>query len=244
MDPSFPREIQVQIEDAVVNHKYESGRILSVEELATELRASPGDVLSVLHAEHRKGLLTVLEDGTFQVLGLRERGKGSVFVYASQAGLNPRSEVRLVKIEAACSLVASKLQVDPGTTVYRFVRTRYINDEVAANQTNFIPFDVCPDLYQDEVSRNSFQRLLEEKYYAFTAYVQDSFDTVAPTEEDTEILDVSADTPVIEVQRIAFSVTEYPLVWTIIHLHPQRCHYLSDMWPSLETVTTGDHLHD
>jgi GntR family transcriptional regulator len=228
---NFPRELQYQFEQYVVANKFESGKIYTAEGLAEQFDVTVDQMLLVLHAAYRKGLVNKQEDGRFEFLKLAPP-RDSVFSHTQKLGFNPTSEVREVIIEPASIHAAQKLSVEVGAPVYRFVRTRYVNDEALANQTNFIPFEICPGLENDDVSHYSFQKLLEEKYIAFTAELKETFEIVPANPQDMKILNLPEGSSVLLVQRIAYSATGYPLVWSNIRIRLDRYQYVSKLWPS------------
>jgi GntR family transcriptional regulator len=122
--------------------------------------------------------------------------------------------------------------LDPGAPVYRFVRTRYVNDEPLANQTNFIPFEVCPGLEDDDVSNFSFKRLLEEKYLAILSQLQESHQITQADAQDAHVLGVSPGSLLVLVERISLSPTGYPMVWASIRIRPDHFQYVAALWPA------------
>ena len=236
METEFSRELQRQVEQAIVSHRFATGDLLTGSDLAEQFDVSIGEILLVLRVEHRKGLVIEQESQMFRVLGLVIPPRDSVFNHTEKLGFKPTSQVREVELEPATAIVAQTLELEKGALVYRFVRTRYVNGEALANQTNYIPFEVCPGLEQDDVSHSSFQKLLEEKYCTFTAEFKEEFKYEPANEQDMKILSLPQDSSVLLVQRLAFSGTGYPLVWSNIRIRPDRWQYVSKLWPSAAAV--------
>ncbi len=232
METNFPYELQKQLEQAIVKNEYTKGEVLTSSDLAEQFDVTPDEMLLVLRAEHRKGLVVEQKGDAFEVLGLVGPPRDSVFTHTKKLGFKPTSEVREVEVEPATSVVAQKLEVEVGAPVYRFVRTRNVNEEALANQTNYIPFEISPGLEHDDVFRSSFQKLLEEKYFAFTGELKEDFEIVPATEQDMEILSLPQGSSILWVQRLALSVTGYPLVWANIRIRPDRYQYVSKLWPT------------
>ncbi|HHJ06504.1 MAG TPA: UTRA domain-containing protein, partial [Anaerolineae bacterium] len=170
--------------------------------------------------------------------------RDSVFSHTQKLGFKPTSKVREVEVEPASIPVAQKLNLQVEAPVYRFVRTRYVNGEALANQTNYIPFEICPELENDDVSHYSFQKLLEEKYLTFTAELEESFELVPASAQDMEILNLPPASSVLLVQRISLSATGYPLVWSNIRIRPDRYQYVSKLWPSAAEVLIIDDVNN
>lgn len=229
----YPRELQKRFEQAIVDGSYAVGEIVAARDLADRLQVPVEQMRQVLRTVCRKGLIDAVEtDGnTFRVLGLVKTDMESVFTHTAKAGLRPTSLVRTVEVEPATPEVAEKLDVEVGSPVFRYVRTRNVDGHALANQTNFIPWEVCPGLELDDVTRYSFQRLLEDKYLAILVKMQEWFRLIPATEEDRKILGLPEDSSVLLIERIALGATGWPLVWANLRIHPARYDHVSALWP-------------
>lgn len=236
MKPKFSYELQKQFEQALIGGKYAQDDLVTGNDLAPQYGTTPEEMDKILRAAYRKGLVDKAEGDTFRILGFGGPGLDSVFMHTQRSGLKPRSVVRFVEVESASEAVAAKLKIEPGSPVYRFVRTRRVNQEELANQTNFIPYEVAPELDQDDVSNYSFQKLLEEKYRATTAEVEESYEIVPATDQDREILELPPGSSVLYVQRLAFGRTGQPIVWANIRIRPDRFEYVSQLWPEAAKI--------
>jgi hypothetical protein len=231
LSTDYPTELQARFERMIVEGAYDRGEVVSVDHLANQLGAPDDQVLRVLRTAQRKGLAAGAGEGAVRVLGLPTTDFASVFTHTAGSGLKPRSEVRQVEIEAATSTVAETLRVEVNSPVYRYVRTRWVNEEALANQTNYMPFEVCPGLEHDDVSRYSFQKLLEEKYAAVLVEMKEEILLVPATAQDQEVLGLAEGAKVLVVDRIALSATGWPLVWASIRIRPDRFEYVAALWP-------------
>jgi len=241
LDVSFPAALQQQVEAAIVRGDRARGSTLAPGDLTREYGASPADVERVLAAAHRKGLVKPLPAGEegYLVLGLERASFSSVFTHTAESGLQPRSLVRQVEIVPASAEMAEKLEVGMGSPVYRYVRTRYVNEEALANQINYMPQEVCPGLEHDDVTRHSFQKLLEKKYATVFAGMKEHFSMVEANEEDREILGLPAGSAILLIERVALSATTRPVVWANIRIRPDRYAYVAALWPEAAELLTG-----
>ena len=233
MNTEYPRALQRQFEQMIVDGSRATGSTVAAGDLASEYQATPDQMRQILLTAYRKGLVDKVtkEGDAFRILGLPSTSFASVFTHTASLGLKPRSVVRDVEVVPATPLAAERLQVDVGSPVYRYVRTRYVDGHALANQTNYMPFAICPGLEHDDVSRYSFQKLLEEKYFAVLMEMKECFRLVLATSEDREILDLPEGSPVLVIERIALSATGWPLVWANIRIRPDRYEYVSALWP-------------
>lgn len=240
MKSVYPRQLQARFEQAIVAGEYSAAKEVGEAQLASKWQADLDSVRLVLQAAHRKGLVHPVagEKALFRVVGIPSTRLASVFTHTEQAGFKPTSVVREVVVEPASAQVAGKLRVDRGSPVYRYVRTRNVDSQPLANQTNYMPFEVCPDLENDDVSRTSFQRLMEEKYHAVVTDMEEWFSRTPATAEDGEILGLSPDSAVLLVERIALSASGWPLVWAQIRIRPDRYEYVAALWPEAAELLT------
>jgi len=229
----FPHELQRQLERAIVEGEFAKGQAVTLTELARQFQVPADQVQRVVWTSLRKGLVSEVdgESGTFRVLGLPTTTFASLFSHTAASGLKPRSTVREAAVEAATPLVAGKLRLEVGSPVYRYVRTRWVNEEALANQTNFMPYQVCPGLEQDDVTRHSFQKLLEEKYHAVLVDMQEAYRLVPATEPDRDVLGLPEGASVLVVDRVALSASGWPLVWADVRIRPDHFEYVAALWP-------------
>ena len=232
MKTDFPHDLQRQFEAALLEGTLERGGVWSVPALAEHLGASDADVRRVLAAAHRKGLVEKEPADRFRMLGLAERGVGSVHAHTQGQGLKPTSQVRAVEVEPATEAVAAQLAVGVGTPVYRFERTRRIGGSPLANQINYLPFDVCPGLEAEDVSHRSFQGLLEETYHVVLTAAEEELAIVPATAQDGEVLGLPPDASVLEISRLARSATGQPVVWAVLHVGPSQYRHVAELWPA------------
>jgi GntR family transcriptional regulator len=233
LNVEYPRELQRQFEHALAGGRWAVGEQVTASDLARQFQVPVDQMGQVLRAAYRKGIVDQIEPekDAFKVLGLARTEMESVFTHTAKAGFKPTSLVRTVEVEPATPQVAEKLDVTVGSPVYRYVRTRNVDDQPLANQTNYIPFEVCPGLEEDDVFRYSFQKLLEEKYLAVLAEMKEHFALVPATRQDQEILGLAEGSSILLIDRIALSPTGRPLVWASIRIRPDRYEYVAALWP-------------
>jgi DNA-binding GntR family transcriptional regulator len=225
--------LQRRFEQAILAGELAVGEQVTVDALASRFQVAAEPMGQVLRAACRKGLVDQVgvEGEAFRVLGVFKTDMESVFTHTAKAGFKPTSLVRAVEVEPATPEVAAKLEVAVGSPVYRYVRTRNVDGRPLANQTNYMPYEVCPGLEEDDVLRYSFQKLLEEKYLAVLAEMVEHCSLLPATSQDREILELAENASVLLIDRIALSPTHQPLVWASIRIRPDRYEYVAALWP-------------
>lgn len=231
LDIYFPVELQRQIEAAIIDGKLVKGQFVTVDELASVWLVSPDEIQQVLLSEYRKGLVN-MHGEDFEIIGIVSPTLDSLFQHTSKAGMKPTSDVRAAIVVPCPEIAAAKIDVPTGAPVYRLERTRIVNDEVLANQVNYIPFEVCPGLEHDDISQYSFQKLLEGKYYTVILEIKEEVYIASGSDKDLEILGLPSSGQVLIVERLSFGATHCPVVWADIHIRTDRYHYVEKLWPS------------
>jgi GntR family transcriptional regulator len=235
VDIAFPVQLQQSVEQAILAGRLEAGQLFAVEALAAQFSA-PGEAMrAVLLAEHRKGLVKQ-QGALFEIVGITGPTVDSLFQHASKAGQKPESAVRAAVIVPCPEAAAAKLDMPAGAPAYRLVRTRMVDDQVLANQTNYIPFEICPGLERDDLSHFSFQKLLEQKYHTVIPEMKEDIRIVPGTDADLEILSLPPGAPVLVVERLSFSANHLPVVWADIHIRTDRYHLVASLWPEAAAV--------
>lgn len=235
VDIAFPVQLQQQVEQAIIAGQYPRGQLVAVEAIAAQFQSSGEAMRAVLLAEHRKGLVKQHGD-QFEIVGITGPTLDSLFQHAAKSGQKPASAVRAAVVVPCPEAAAAKIDVPVGAPVYRLERTRIVDGQVLANQVNYIPFEICPGLENDDLSHYSFQKLLEQKYHTVIPEMKEDIRVMPGTDKDREILDLRAGAKVLVVERLSFSANHVPVVWADIHIRTDRYHLVASLWPKAAEV--------
>jgi hypothetical protein len=232
----FPVDLQRLFEQDIVKDQFDLNAIFSLEYLEAKYNAEKQELVSVLRGLHRKGLVFHEVNGNIRVLGLPEAKITSVFQYAEKSQLKPSTVVRKVEICPADDLIAEKLEIEPKSPVFVQGRTRLINDEVLANQYNFIPYEICPGLETLDLSQSSFQVALEKDFHTVITRIHEDHFLSHPSRDDEKILHINDQDQVLVVQRTSYSRNNLPVVFADIHVNPRQFHYVKELWPEANSL--------
>lgn len=235
-DQKYSFEIQQKFEIDLINKEYEENKVFDPAFLISQFEISGVHSEKILSCAFRKGLLIRDSAGKFVRNIPSEPKITSVFQYAEKSGLRPTSIVRSVDLISASELVSKKLDLDPGIPIYVQKRSRLINESVVANQYNYIPFCITPDLHSLDLRQHSFQVILENKYHAVVHSIREEYKLANPTEEDQQILGLERGEEIVLVQRLSLSATDQPLVWADIHINPKHFHLVESLWPEAASL--------
>jgi len=227
----FPADLQGRIEAKIASGDLGRGEIISYQELSERFGASSSDLEFVIQSQVRKGLVERGEERQVRILGLPKAKIESVFQYAQRSKLKPRTVVRDVSVQPANLALAKQLHVPEGWAVFMQVRTRLVDDQVLANQYNFIPYEICPGLEEIDLTCRSFQATLEEVFHTVITRIEETYTLGKPGRDDNAILEVEDDATILIVERMSYSRNNYPLVYADIHVNPAQFHYVEDLWP-------------
>ncbi len=227
----FPVDLQKQFESDVVSGVIPRGQSFDVPVFQNRYQVDVGDAMVVLKSACRKGLVARQDDEWYTILGKSQSSVRSVFQHAAASGLSPKSVVRALKVLPADEAVAEHLEIEFGQLVFCQTRTRLVNDKIVANQTNYIPIEVCPTLEEVDLTRRSFQVTLNEDFNTVITEIKEDYAIAAASGEDAAILGLDDREEVLVVHRLSLSGTGFPLVWADIHVHMNRFHYVEKLWP-------------
>ena len=227
----FPVLLQSQIEKDIVAGHLEKGRVYTLSEICERYNVSRYVLTRVIGSQIRKGLVLRENRNAVRIIGFSNTGIISVFQYAEKSGLKPRTIVRSLEVIPADRKTADVLLVPQFSKVFVQIRTRLVEDEVLANQYNFIPYEVCPNLADIDLSHRSFQTTLEEDFHTVITHITETCKLSKPSRDDKAVLGLQAGEAVLVLQRISFSKNNLPLVFADIHIHPGKFHYVKDLWP-------------
>lgn len=228
----YPSTLQQTLEAMLLDGSLPVDSIIQVDDLNVHLGASRTDTALVLRSAHRKGLVDHCADGTYKVRAPAKASIESVFQHTARLGFKPTTVVRNVQLIEANAEVARRLKVDCGELVYLQVRSRLVQDQMLANQHNYIPIEVCPHLESKDLSHRSFQETLEQDYHAVVLHVEENCQLLPADQEDRQILGLGEHDDVLIVQRLSLSATRQPLVWADIHIRIDRINYVAALWPN------------
>lgn len=119
-------------------------------------------------------------------------------------GLTPVTQVLSQEIEPASSKVAECLQIEPGDQVISIGRLRFIRDEAVVLVTTFLPYNLCPQLLDEDFETQSLYALLEKKYHLRLSHGRRTIEAVAASPYEAELLGVDERAPLIRLESVSY----------------------------------------
>ncbi|MCK5645515.1 MAG: GntR family transcriptional regulator [Anaerolineales bacterium] len=205
----------VQLRDALEEH-IRSGNWKSGDRL-------PGEIeLCELFDVSRTVVRQALKDMTYAGLIRREKGRGT-FVsepkissrslvqsldgfYQDMAdkGFTPIARVLEQGIVPSNAKVAGYLKIEPMSPVVKIVRLRFIEDEPIVLVTSYLPYEMCREVINADLTRQSLYAFLEHQCGLTIGRGRRSIDAVSANENEAELLKIAVGSPLLLIDSISF----------------------------------------
>ncbi|MBS1251847.1 MAG: HTH-type transcriptional repressor YvoA [Anaerolineales bacterium] len=119
-------------------------------------------------------------------------------------GLTPVTKVLMREVQPATGKVADYLQVEPGDKVIVVERLRSIDDEPILLVTTYLPYDICPELVEEDWGAQSLYALLEDKYGFELSHGRRTIEAVAADQYESELLSIEEGAPLILLDSVSY----------------------------------------
>jgi GntR family transcriptional regulator len=125
--------------------------------------------------------------------------------------------------------VAAGLQIGVGEDVARIVRARCHEGQRVLLDCMFLDHRLCPDAEHviAEQEPNSLYLALEQTYDLLIVHVDERLRSRLASDEEAGLLELPPRQPVLEVERLAFSLAGEPVEWRITVCRTDGVHYLN-----------------
>ncbi len=132
-------------------------------------------------------------------------------------GRVPTTKVLSFQIVFANEDLAEKLHITTGERCFYFRRVRFIDNKPVWLTKTYIPITVCPALTQEYLSiagvTQSIFKVLELNFNIRFAYNEEISEAVNISEEDANVLQISAYKPVISTAMRSFNDKKKPVLY-------------------------------
>ena len=227
------QQVKRHLVQRVLAGEWKPGQSLpSEQKLAQEYKLSQGTVRKAIEEMAQEGLVS------------RQAGRGT-FVTSHSGNYEPfrfhrlfdnegrriaTDAVSFVRVEdrSIDARAAAGLQLDPGAPSTECLRLRHLDDqpvlvEKIVLNARLTP-DIAPILSREEPP--SIYQLLERDYNLLVTRVVERVRARGAAGEEARLLGLAEGTPVLEVERIAYSLGGAPVEWRIMVGETSKIHYL------------------
>jgi len=214
IDKNSPLPLYYQLQQWLLD-EISQGRLNTGDQIPTESELCERFNLS--RGTVRRGLKELIDDGNIFLV----RGHGTYVAeshqeewsLATSVSLSEELERQGIRFEpcvlelcekAADPLVATHLQIAPGSPIVFLRRVRIINNQPWILMVSYLPKKMVPELLTVDLNNRSFYQVLEDQFdICITA--QERLMTVGlATREEEEILNIPPDSPVQRFEDMAF----------------------------------------
>lgn len=234
--PGF-RPLYKQVRDILTRRLAEGvwppGAMLpSEQELAASLAVSQGTVRKALDAMAAENLIVRRQGrGTFVAQQDDERVLFHFFRLTGDDGSHvfPESDVESVRLEKAGRDEIDRLALASGDRVVRIQRTRSLGGRPVVAERLSLPAARFPGLEKRQDLPNNLYGLFAHDYGVSIARASERLKAVAADAEAAARLQLAEGTPVLAIERTAFSVIGDPVEWRMSLCATDGFHYDSEM---------------
>lgn len=186
-----------------------------------------------------------IEEMAAENLVVRQQGKGT-FVSTHRSSSQPFRFIRLIsdasaerhpatkfvsiKTGAATAIERQRLELPNGARVLRTERLRSFAGQACIVEHIVLRLDGFPGLDEllDRLRPGSIYSLLEQEYRVMIVRVAEQLRAVAADKVDGKLLNVSAGHPLLEIDRIAFSLDQRRIEWRVSRCDSRFLHYAAE----------------
>jgi GntR family transcriptional regulator len=175
------------------------------------------DLYRVSRTVVRQALREIELDG----LILRRKGKGSFVAEPKiseslaqkltgfyqdmvERGHEPVTRVLGNAVVPASKQVARSLAIQPGTPVVEIKRLRFVEGEPIVIVTSYLPYELCPQLPEVDLTNRSLYEFLEQECGLMIARGRRAIEAVGANEFEAELLQVNQGAPLILLDSVSY----------------------------------------
>ncbi|MDO6565155.1 GntR family transcriptional regulator [Amphritea sp. 1_MG-2023] len=227
-------QVKALMIDRLMNNDWTAGMVLPSEsQLAAEFQVSQGTVRKALDEMTAEHLLVRRQGrGTFVAEHTQQRALFH-FLHLVDEDDNrqlPQSQVISIETCQACDQEVQQLELENGASVIRIKRIRNLNEQAVICETISVPYVLFPTLgQQDGEIPNSLYSLYERQYGISVNRATERISAESAAGEIAERLGLTPGTPLLRIQRTAYSLNARPVELRISHCHTEHHHYLSQL---------------
>jgi GntR family transcriptional regulator len=210
---SIPFYVQLK---AALSAEIEAGRWKSGDQLP------PEQDLCTFFGVSRTVVRQALQQLEFEGMVVRERGRGTFvaepkisstslvhslmgfYEDMEKRGIEMVSDVLEQSMQPAGQHVSVYLDVEPVTPVIKLHRLRSIEEEPIVLVTSYLPYDLCPEVLNEDFTHQSLYRYLDEYCDLRVARGRRRIEAVAANAAEAELLGISISSPLIKMESVSY----------------------------------------
>ena len=134
-------------------------------------------------------------------------------------GYTMRTKVLKQEIKPASKAIAKKLNIEENEKIIYIFRVRYIENGPIVHVANHIPYKLCPDLINEDLTDKSLYQTLAEKYGLVAYKARVTLEAIVASEYDSELLNIKEGAPIHLMKNITYTNTKENIVMDYFESH-------------------------
>jgi GntR family transcriptional regulator len=237
LEPDSPLPLYYQLEQAlkaaISDGRWQPGEMIASErELMRLANVSRATVRQAIGSLIQQGVLERVHGrGTFVARPRFEQKIHTVYSfseYLRALGLSLKDRILQRKSMPAPPDVAALLGVPIGEKLIHLQRLRLLEGKPLLVESSYIPYELCPDLLTDDLW-DSLYRMLTEKYDLPLLRSSDVLECTAADSALAYHLQVPKGTPLMYVERVAYTRSDLPVQVGRNHIRGDMCRFRIDL---------------
>jgi GntR family transcriptional regulator len=224
-------KVREQLVERIRSGVWKPGQLIPSEfEIAAEFGVSQGTARKAISALAAERLVMRQQGrGTFVVEHTPAHVLFRFFNMFDAAGqlITPDSQKATCTVAPANQAEQTALHIAADAEVIRISRIRTREGTPFIRETITLPQDLFPDLAQAQTLPNTLYDHFQKAYGILLVRTEDRLSAIAADAETATILDLSAGTPLLRIDRMAFGLGDRPIEWRVSLCHLQRAYYLA-----------------
>ncbi len=224
--PLYHQLLEVLKEDLATGN-FQPGAIFPSEsELIARFGVSRATVRKALEELELAGLITRIQgQGTFVRARMIEQELTALTGFVEDMiQMNYRPSAKVIKIEqvVADDKISSKLNLPKGTTVTYIERVRLANEEPISMDVTWLPNPLGEQIAKENLAVFPIYSLLEGKYNIQLDHAIYRIESILARPQIGRFLGVNSGTPILAIERTAYSTDANPVDYEILHYRGDR----------------------
>lgn len=200
----------------IIKEQIESGKLKEGELIPSERELAEKYKLS------RPTIRQAIKDLVYEGLLYREKGKGTFvakpklnygfiqkfttfFDDMETKGYLLKTKILKKEVITAPSNISKILDLKEDNRVIYIDRLRFIEDEPVVRVTNFFPYNLCPNIMDEDLNDISFYRLLSQKYEIIPHYADITLEAVVADKLDSKLLNIHEGAPMFFMRNVTYT---------------------------------------
>jgi GntR family transcriptional regulator len=228
--PLYAR-VRDRLTERIRSGEWKPGQLIPNEfEIAAEYRVSQGTARKAISELAAEGLVVRRQGrGTFVVEHTPAHVLFRFFNLFDESGaaVIPDSRDARASVGPADAEERQALVLEPGTRVIRIARTRTRAGAPFIAETSVLPEPLFPGLGDAPEIPNTLYDRFQQTYGILVLRTDDRLSAVTADATTAARLGIAAATPLLRIDRIAFTIDDKPIERRVSLCHLERAHYLA-----------------